>query len=877
MRLLVLTICLSVFFIYKSFSQSYGLQFNSHEAFPEKRTSLELAPSDSLKFSDVVQLRFDMNFVQGHQIYFGYVLRIINDRQNIDIIYDESTTKFRLINDQSFSGISFSLDSAHLFNNWNTISVVMQKSKQKLQLFVNNKSYGSTKVLLKSKYYKFLWGANDYNNYQTRDIPPMRIKDIKLFDKNKLEYYWSLNETAGTTSVDVLNKQNAAVKNPNWIKPAHQNWCLVNVYNIKDNAVTAFDERSQLLYIAGSDSVLTYNLKTAQNAWQWYPVKTANILPGSQAVYDTITHQLLDVFIDEKKVITYKPGSAHWNDTLYDSVQTEYGHANKFISKADTSLYIIGGYGQLKYKNIVQCYSINDKKWKIVKTKGDFFPPRYLAALGLNATGDTAFIIGGYGSPTGEQMLQPGNYSDMYAFDIKSKTFKKLFNLDTIFSKYTFANSLVIDSKNQQYYGLVFPNDSFNSHLQLIQGSLTKPTVKFVASKIPYSFYDAQSFADLYYSATAEKLIAVTIFGPKYGETQQHSQVKIFSLDFPPDVETTAEPVMPTGKKVPLIILSLAIVVGAGFFIIRQKRKAKTKPFTAPPADITEDNIIQENETAIPSVLEDMPPYEEFTHKVYSHNEEVKMHSAFLLFGQFQVFDREGTDVTELFTPLIKELFLLIVIYTFRNGRGITSEELNEILWRDKLLKDAKNNRSVNMAKLKKILERVGNCGFIKRSGFWHFEIVENSVFCDYLNYVNLRNSYPEMDKRLIEELLKITDKGSFLLQTEHNWLDDIKAEISNSIITACLGFLKHNHTDNPELTIHIANCIFYFDQLNEDALEYKCKSLIQLKRHALANNTYSKYIKDYKAIYGEKFEKSFNQTIKSDSENHITTRVSNS
>src|SRR6266496_3665621 len=129
MRLLVLTICLSVFFIYKSFSRSYGLQFNSHEAFPEKRTSLELAPSDSLKFSDVVQLRFDMNFVQGHQIYFGYVLRIINDRQNIDIIYDESTTKFRLINDQSFSGISFYSFYCLLSTKVFTIIFVIQQSK----------------------------------------------------------------------------------------------------------------------------------------------------------------------------------------------------------------------------------------------------------------------------------------------------------------------------------------------------------------------------------------------------------------------------------------------------------------------------------------------------------------------------------------------------------------------------------------------------------------------------------------------------------------------------------------------------------------------------------------------------------------------------
>src|SRR5258708_2431723 len=83
--------------------------------------------------------------------------------------------------------------------------------------------------------------------------------------------------------------------------------------------------------------------------------------------------------------------------------------------------------------------------------------------------------------------------------------------------------------------------------------------------------------------------------------------------------------------------------------------------------------------------------------------------SAIYLFGQFQVFDKEGSDITRLFTPLLKELFLIIVLYTIRNGRGISSEGLNEILWHDKPEKDAKNNRSVNLAKLKTVHEKVGN------------------------------------------------------------------------------------------------------------------------------------------------------------------------
>ena len=39
----------------------------------------------------------------------------------------------------------------------------------------------------------------------------------------------------------------------------------------------------------------------------------------------------------------------------------------------------------------------------------------------------------------------------------------------------------------------------------------------------------------------------------------------------------------------------------------------------------------------------------------------------FLLFGGFQVFDKESKDITNKFSPLLKELFLLIWLHTLKN------------------------------------------------------------------------------------------------------------------------------------------------------------------------------------------------------------------
>jgi hypothetical protein len=77
MRRFALTIWFAVLVIC-SFAQSYGLRFNGHESALEKRTSLVLAGTDSLKFPGACRLDFDMNFVRGYHIYFGYILCIIN-------------------------------------------------------------------------------------------------------------------------------------------------------------------------------------------------------------------------------------------------------------------------------------------------------------------------------------------------------------------------------------------------------------------------------------------------------------------------------------------------------------------------------------------------------------------------------------------------------------------------------------------------------------------------------------------------------------------------------------------------------------------------------------------------------------------------------
>jgi len=393
MKSLLFSIAVFLFIPTSDFAQSYGLIFNSHEVFQEKRTSLDLSPDDSLCFTKNFELQFDINFLPRHEIYFGYVIRIIalgnnaGSPQNIDLIYNQQTSTFKVIIGESFSGISFAVDSPKLFKEWNRFAIKCDLAAHTLRFSLNGRSIGSGFIPATGSCFKFLWGANDFQKFKTRDIPPMQIKDIRILENDVLKYDWPLDETSGEKAHDKVRKKIAQIKNPDWIKPKYQKWELMGSFTINGYAAAAYDARQDRLFIAGSDSMAVFTFGNDLNTASWTPFRHEDLLLGHQAIYDTITGKLNDIFIDKRMVASYEFNNNQWDRTFGTSPLTEYWHANKFISGVDSSLYIIGGYGQLRYKNVVQRYHFATKEWDSLKTTGDYFPPRYLSALGTDPQG----------------------------------------------------------------------------------------------------------------------------------------------------------------------------------------------------------------------------------------------------------------------------------------------------------------------------------------------------------------------------------------------------------------------------------------------------------------------------------------------------------
>jgi two-component SAPR family response regulator len=236
--------------------------------------------------------------------------------------------------------------------------------------------------------------------------------------------------------------------------------------------------------------------------------------------------------------------------------------------------------------------------------------------------------------------------------------------------------------------------------------------------------------------------------------------------------------------------------------------------------------------------------------------------SCITLFGGFQSIDADGNDITSHFTPLIKELFLLILLNSLPGKKGISSQKLNEILWFDKSDKDARNNRAVNIARLKVILKKIGNIEISKETGYWKVEVLTEDVYIDVYEYYKIINN-AQVNTDQIFRLLYIARNGSMLLNLDSDWMDEYKSEASNSIVDTLLHFAEKNmQTVEPGLLVHIADVILLFDTLNEESMILKCRTLAKLGKHSLAKNAYTKFCNEYKTLYDEAYLKNFNEII---------------
>ncbi|MBB6110005.1 hypothetical protein SAMN05421821_108188 [Mucilaginibacter lappiensis] len=842
--------------------QSYGLGFYSHDVVADQRTSLDLFPGQGFSPAQNFRLSFEVSFLPDKVDYFGYIFRIIeNGSRNIDLIYnkrdmvtdapDTDHDHFKLVIDDRFTKIGFDILQKQLLSQWNKIILEFDIDHDQLLLYVNERKYVEPYARLsKNGIYKLCFGINNYPNFKTNDAPPFKLRNIKIDVGNQPRFYWPLNEAQGSVARDILSNQQSTVNHPLWVRSLHHNWAQIKTVKAQGMASMAFNPLTAEVYVIGSDSLWSISAKNGKHTAAAYSNGKFNLKPSNESLFNIYDHKLYNYYIDHKNatVATYNFNAHTWSrDEPYFPI-IDYWHSNNFFCAADTSLYVVAGYGQLTYKNNVQRYHIPTGKWTEITTRGDSFCPRYLAACGTTDSGRYAYFLGGYGSLSGQQMLNPKNIYDLIKYDVKNRTFKKIYSLKTPDEDFALANSMIIDEKAQTFTALSFSNHKYNAYLQLMIGSLNHPSYHTIGSKIPFNFFDTHAFANLYYSNLTQQFIAVTLCR----SADNVSTVSVFTLSSPPDAQplAVALPTNQSGIKYYITVLSLILVAVTGFVYYKRR-----KSVLQPNASITTGSVNSEGH------LSPTKQQQEITATV---NTAATRQRTILLFGDLKLYTLKGDDITGQFTSLIKELFLAILIYSLRSGRGISPEKLIELLWFDKSETSAKNNRSANLSKLRSLLNQMEYVHLSKETGNWKIEIDFSEVYVDYHNYLQLMVSHKRIDEEKVAALIEITQRGDFLPSTDYPWLDQIKSDLSNEVIDILLQYASQiSQEHDPEMLIKLANCIFNFDPVNEEAMTMKCKALSFLGKHSLAKSTFQAFNKEYLALYGEEFKKDFHLLLR--------------
>ena len=232
------------------------------------------------------------------------------------------------------------------------------------------------------------------------------------------------------------------------------------------------------------------------------------------------------------------------------------------------------------------------------------------------------------------------------------------------------------------------------------------------------------------------------------------------------------------------------------------------------------------------------------------------------LFNEFKAINNSGENITTLFTPKVKELFLFVLFYTLKNGIGAKISDINEQLWSGIDPKKIANNRAVTLNKLRKILNNIDGIEIIIQNRYLTTKINE-PFFSDYVEAINLCNMVGGMSRKQLETFFVLVKKGSLLKEISWNWLDDIRGYAGNQVIDNLLNLAKiYIKEKNLEGVDSISKRILDYDDLNEEAIYLQIWALQKANNSHLAKFNFKSFSAKYEENLGEPFSMNFEQFI---------------
>jgi len=812
-----------------------GLFFSSHEVIQDKRTSLNLTPHRPFRFSDLFSLEFDINFRRDDG-YYGYIFRIIaNGNENLDLVSnvasDESNIclvyKDKILLNYKWSDLP-SID----FDQWVKVKIDFDLKNDRITISFNEKRKEIQSPGI-SHLQNFLisFGRCKVPGFYSTDVCPMSVKNIAVYKADhKLFRQWTLGKHQRNKTFDNITHAEASVENPNWLIDKYIRWRKLTEININTMYGITPDATNKGLFIVDEKAVYYLSYKSLK-------MDTIPYTSGSpylnelrhDVIFNKYTNELWSYDFNNPVINRFNLNTGKWSNDQQEMLLSDYGHHNKFISPIDSSLVTMLGYGHYRYKSVVNVYDNMAHEWQRID-RNDQIAPRYLSGAG-HIAGNKALVFGGYGSNSGKQELSPQSYYDLYVFDFTDYSFTPVWTLPVPGTPFVSSETLVTYEPDDCFYALLFNKDYHDSYLQLARLRISQPEMILIGDSIPFKFHDAETWSYLYLNEDHSDLIAVVA---------HKNNIALYAIAYPPlIIEDTLQDIPADNLSLPLIggLILVGLLIVWIVFVIKNKGKRST-----PLLKQIKEHIN----------LEPLPPPEQ------------RKISAIYLLGGFHVYDNNGENITSLFSPTLKQLFLFLLFNSI-DKKGVSSVRLDEVLWHDKTGNSARNNRNVNISKLRTVLEHIRPIEVTNKNALWQIEITED-IYCDYLEITHLIHKFKTdiFTEEDIYLLLSVLHTGDLLTDIQSDWVIPYKSDFNKKILDMMSHLLSDSTTFmNTTIRYHIAEYLLFVDPLNEEAIHIKCSSLNKIGKKSLAKIYFDSFAKAYEELMGSPYPRSFGEIVK--------------
>ena len=828
------------------FAYSQGLLFQANDKEIKERTSLQIFQEGEIPcFTKNFQLSFELSIRDFDT--FGYVFLLKEDQGKTQYSFtytylDGENSTFKFNTDGKENHYSLNLRNDALAYQWIPVSFAFDLQQDVLTIRIGDNEKKITSLGLKDTFCPHLFfGRYDY----ILDMPTFAIRNLKLEGDRSHSYTFPLNENEGEEVHTSTGKVLGTVVNPVWLINGSYHWEKLFEYSFQTPSGITFEPDSQRLIIFSQDSLLTYNLLKRQPQKYSYsnklPVKLQlathfmNTTDGKLYVYE-----LNNLPLGDATVAALDLNNREWKQTGVAALPVQLHHHDGFWDETTGKYLVFGGFGNKRFNNTFLEYDIEADRWDTLSYSGDRIIPRYFSGMAVNKNREHIYVFGGMGNESGEQSVGRNYLHDLYLLDRKQQSVRRLWQ-NASDHRLVVARDMILTPDEKYIYALCYPEYLSDTYLQLYRLTVDDGTMKALGDSIPMRSEEIMTNANLYYNSLTHEYYCTTTEFDKKG----HTVIRTYVLSAPP---VSLDEIRSYGSRSSLEIRWLWIMAGIGVLLlvggvlfVRKKRGKQrnavlesSSVLMSPPVGREPDKSVQGKETLAK---------EDFESSLVRPN-------AVYLFGPFTVIDRNGRDITHLFSSRLRQVFIYILLHSTHNG--VLSASLNEVFWPDKPDDKVKNLKGVTINQIRKNLAELDGVELVHDKGY--FRLVFTDCYCDYFRFRTLKNA-----EEVENELGILLMRGKFLDGMDAGMMDHFKQKVEeflSSFLPLEIERLYQQH--KYDAVIRFCNVLFRVDPVNELALAYGMHALNHTGSSQEAILQYSLFVREYRQMMNEEYSTSY-------------------